>query len=79
MYFGSDAKYAWQSCWTPEASVNKARLSSVRREGAVNVTLWNSNFTDSRASVRPWQDQQMTCIDPEGGLETEKLGCFTES
>lgn len=59
--------------------MNKERLSSVRREGAVKMTLWNGNFADSRASVRPRQSQQMNCIDREGGLDKDNFGYFKVS
>ena len=34
VYLGRDARYAWQSCWIPEARMNKGVHSSVRLEGA---------------------------------------------
>lgn len=60
--------------------MNKERLSSVRRDGIVKVTLWKRNLADSRASVRPRQGQQMTCIDQEEGLDRERFpGVLTSS
>ena len=60
--------------------MNKERLSSVRRDGTVQVTLWNRNLADSRASVRPPQGQLMTCIDQDEGLDRERFqGVLTSS
>lgn len=52
MYLGSEARYAWQSCWMPDARMYKGMPSIVRVEGAEKVISRRGDSEGSKVSVK---------------------------
>ena len=52
VYLGRDARYAWQSCWIPEARMNSGVHSSVRLDGAERERSCQGAFVARRVPGR---------------------------
>lgn len=52
VYLGRDARYVWQSCWIPEARMNKGVHSSVRLDGAERDSSFQNAFVARRVPGR---------------------------